>query len=139
MESCVPEIATQRHWRLETLAKAACPLLDLPIVNPVNGREYTECDQWRGQIIARLQAEHPRLVVLSMTRRYGAGNLRAGFTSYDPAWIDSLNRLVKQLRGTGAQVLVLGPIPDPHHNGAGLPDPATSMTRRPARRRGRRR
>ena len=38
----------------------------------------------------------------------------SGFTSYDPAWIDSLTRLVQQLRGTGAQVLVLGPIPDPH-------------------------
>ena len=37
-----------------------------------------------------------------------------GFTSYDPAWIDSLTRLVQQLRGTGAKVLVLGPIPDPH-------------------------
>ena len=38
---------------------------------------------------------------------------RSGFTSYDAAWIDSLTRLVEQLRGTGAQVLVLGPIPDP--------------------------
>nr|WP_156766359.1 acyltransferase family protein [Mycobacterium sp. E2327] len=107
------EIAAQRHWRLETLARAACPMLDLPTINLVANREYTECDQWRGQIAARLQAEHPRLVVLSMTRRYGAGNLRTGLTSYNSAWIDSLNRLVKQLRGTGAQVLVLGPIPDP--------------------------
>jgi hypothetical protein len=40
-------------------------------------------------------------------------NIAAGFTSYDPAWIDSMTRLVQQLRGTGAQVLVLGPIPDP--------------------------
>nr|WP_232079493.1 acyltransferase family protein [Mycobacterium conspicuum] len=107
------QVATQRHWRLETMAKAGCPLLDLPLINPALRREYTECDQWRGQIMARLQAEHPRLIVLSMTRRYGAGRLLSGFTSYDSASIDSLNRLVKQLRGTGAQVLVLGPIPDP--------------------------
>src|ERR1700733_6683752 len=38
----------------------------------------------------------------------------SGFTSYDAAWIDSLTRLVQQLRGTGAKVLVLGPTPDPH-------------------------
>ncbi len=38
----------------------------------------------------------------------------SGFTPYDPAWINSLTRLVQQLRGIGAQVLVLGPIPDPH-------------------------
>ena len=90
-------------------------MLDLPIAIPLFGREYTECEQWRGQIIARLRAEHPRLVVLSMLRRYGARyGWVSGFTSYDPAWIDSLTRLVQQLRGIGAEVLVLGPIPDPH-------------------------
>jgi hypothetical protein len=48
---------------------------------------------------------------------YGAGHgYLPGFTSYDPAWIDGLTRLVQQLRGIGAKVLVLGPIPDPHSN-----------------------
>ena len=41
--------------------------------------------------------------------------------SYDPAWLDSMTRFVQQLRGTGAQVLVLGPIPDPQSDGAELP------------------
>ena len=67
------QIAAQRHWRLETMTKAACPMLDLPTINTAVDREYTECDQWRGQITARLQAEHPRLVVLSVTRGYGIG------------------------------------------------------------------
>jgi peptidoglycan/LPS O-acetylase OafA/YrhL len=108
------QIATQRHWRLEMLAKSNCTLLDLPTINPVLHREYTECDQWRGEITARLQTEHPQLIVVSPMRRYGARyGIPAGFTSYGPAWIDSLTRLVQQLRGTGAEVLVLGPIPDP--------------------------
>ncbi|HEY9305636.1 MAG TPA: SGNH hydrolase domain-containing protein, partial [Mycobacterium sp.] len=75
------------------------------------GREYTECEQWRDEITARLQTEHPRLIVVGSGRRYGAD---FGFTSYDPAWVDSLGRLVAQLRHTGTRVLVLGPIPDPH-------------------------
>jgi hypothetical protein len=103
------QVAAQRRWRLENLDKAGCPVLDLPIFDPVVRREYTECEQWRDQIIARLQTEHPRLIVLSIRRFYGAQR----FTAYDPAWIDSLTRLVRQLRGTGAQVLVLGPIPVP--------------------------
>ena len=108
------QIAVQRRWRLETLTKAGCPLFDLPISNPTLGREYTECEQWRGQILARLQTEHPRLVVLSVMRRYGNRyGLASGLTSYEPAWFESLTRLVQQLRGTGATVLVLGPIPDP--------------------------
>jgi hypothetical protein len=105
------QVAEQRHWRLETLGKVTCPLQDLPITSPYLGREYTECEQWRREIIGRLQAEHPRLIVLGSGRRYGAD---FGFTSYDPVWVDSLGRLVAQLRSTGATVLVLGAVPDPH-------------------------
>ncbi|OBJ06508.1 acyltransferase [Mycobacterium sp. 1465703.0] len=110
------QLADNRHWRLETLAKVTCPLQDLHILSPYLGRDYTECEQWRAQIMARMNAEHPRLVVLDMSRRYGGD---FGFTSYDPAWIDTLGRTVAQLRSAGATVLVLGPAPDPH---ASAPD-----------------
>jgi peptidoglycan/LPS O-acetylase OafA/YrhL len=104
------QVAEHRHWRLETLAKVTCPLQELHIISPYLGREYTECEQWRGEIMARLKAEHPGLVVLSMSRRYHAD---FGFAAYDPAWIDTLTRTVAQLRSTGAAVLVLGPVADP--------------------------
>ncbi|WP_431230970.1 acyltransferase family protein [Mycolicibacterium psychrotolerans] len=107
------QLTDDRHWRLESLARAGCPLLDLRISSPLLHREYTECEQWRTQIIERVQAERPRLVVLSMWRGYGSPDWPSGFTSYDQAWLDSLTRIVKQLREIGTQVLVLGPIPDP--------------------------
>lgn len=102
------DVATHRHWRLEVLTKGACPMLDLPI-KVFGQRDYTECEQWRGQIIGRLQSEHPRLVVLGMLRHGGTGS-----PPYGSAWTESLTRLVQQLRGTGANVLVLGPTPDLH-------------------------
>jgi peptidoglycan/LPS O-acetylase OafA/YrhL len=107
--SAFQRLAEQRRWRLELLTKGACPMLDLPIKVFIQ-RDYTECKQWRSQIIARLQSEHPRLVVLSMLR-HGSS---AGSAPYAPAWNDSMTRLVQQLRSTGANVLVLGPTPDPH-------------------------
>ncbi|SFW86222.1 acyltransferase family protein [Amycolatopsis australiensis] len=103
-------LAQQRHWRLETLGKVTCPMLDLPLTSPYLGREYVECEQWRGQVLDRLRTEHPSLVVLGMSRRYGAD---FGFTVYSRSWLDSLARTVAQLRSTGAAVLVLGPVPDP--------------------------
>jgi len=111
------QIGTQWPWRLEAMAKAACPMMDLPIANrfvrPLV--EYIQrCEQWRGQIIARLRAEHPQLIMVSVFRGYTAthsNGFLSGFTSYDPAWIDGLTRLVRQLRDTGAKVLVLGPLP----------------------------
>ncbi|MGV0807445.1 acyltransferase family protein [Mycolicibacterium setense] len=106
------ETTAQQHgWRLETYAKVTCPPMKLPILSPYLGREFTECKQWRADVLARIAKERPQLIVLDMVRRYGAD---FGFTSYDPTWLDGLTRLVTQLRGTGARVLVLGPVPDPH-------------------------
>ncbi|OBI81010.1 acyltransferase family protein [Mycobacterium sp. 1245805.9] len=115
------QIAEQRHWRLEMMAKAGCPLLNVPIAKHLDGliESFMHCDQWRALILARLRAEHPRLVVVSMSRERSEGSWQAGYTPYDPAWIDSLTRLVQQLRSDGAKVLVLGPVPDP---GAPVPE-----------------
>jgi hypothetical protein len=114
------EIAGQRRWRLETLAKSGCPMLDMPIFNATLRRDYTECDQWRSHIAARLNTEHPRLIVFSVSRQYGQRyDYTSAFNAYDAAWINKLTRLVRQFRDTGAQVLVLGPIPNP---GTWVPD-----------------
>lgn len=128
------QVAEQRHWRLETLGKVTCPLQELPIVSPYLGRRYTECEQWRGQVMSRLQAERPQLVVLSMSRRYHAD---FSFASYDPAWLDSLTRTVAQLRSAGSKVLVLGPVADPQSSvptclSAHLDDASACAPARPA-------
>lgn len=109
------QTATDRHWRLELLAKGACPLLDLPITNPLSrlAELFQHCAQWRAQMVSRLEAERPRLIVLSLWRGYGSAEALTGYQSYDPVWIDRMTRLVERLQATGAKVLVLGPIPAP--------------------------
>lgn len=109
------EVATQRGWRLEMLAKGACPLLDLPISQPLSrlAELVQHCAEWRGEIVNRLEAERASLIVLSVWRGYGTAEALSGYHAYDKAWIDSLTRLVQRLSATGAKVLVLGPIPDP--------------------------
>jgi hypothetical protein len=106
-------VAAQQGWRLETTAKVLCPLLDLPTQSPYLGREYTECHQWRTEILDRLRAERPALIVVDMDRLYTPDY---GFTVYGPEWLASLTRTVAELRSTGAVVLVLGPVPDPFGN-----------------------
>jgi hypothetical protein len=88
----------------------------LPITNPLRRivERVQHCQEWRAEILARLQAERPRLIVLSTWRGYGADESLTGYKPYDPVWNDALTRLMQQLRGTGAKVLVLGPVPAPH-------------------------
>ncbi len=118
------QVAAQRHWRLEMMARAACPIVDLPFANRLLdglAEQLEGCAKWRGQIMARLRAEHPQLIVVNSARLYGAngtGMWLPSFNAFNPAWIESLTRLVRVLRGTGAKVLLLGPTPVP---GASVP------------------
>ncbi|MUL63430.1 acyltransferase [Mycobacterium sp. CBMA 234] len=107
-------VVEERHWRLQMLGKAGCPMLDVPTTSAQLHREYVECEQWRGEVLTQLRAEHPRLVVVSMWRQYSdeLGG-PTGFASYSPGWTERITQLTRQLRDTGARVLVLGPIPDP--------------------------
>ena len=39
------QVAAQRQWRLESLSKSGCPMLDLPFYNVLLRRTYTECER----------------------------------------------------------------------------------------------
>jgi len=107
----------ERNWRMLLMAKASCPIVDLPLTEHLNGltEEVQRCAQWRSGIMARLRAEPPSLVVVAAVRSYGADGTavwgKPGFNPFNSAWIDGLAHLVKELRSNGSQVLVLGPEP----------------------------
>lgn len=111
--------AERRGWQLQIMSRAGCPLVDLPISRHFNtlAERVQLCARWSAQVMARLQAERTQLVVISLSRRYGSKGSgfwqQSGFEFFDPGWINALARTVRQLRDTGAQVLVLGPLPEP--------------------------
>ncbi|MGY4711340.1 acyltransferase family protein [Mycolicibacterium sp. CBM1] len=112
------ELAAQRHWRLQLMAKEACPIMDVAVGTALRRliESVQYCQNWRAAVMARLKAQPPRLVVVSVFRGYGYDEMMTGFKAYNPAWIESLARLVRSLREIGTQVLVLGPIASPHVN-----------------------
>ena len=64
----VEAVAVAHGWRLLTFVKVACPLLDMPLYNTTLKREYTECATWNANVIGRLNAAHPDLVLVSNSR-----------------------------------------------------------------------
>jgi peptidoglycan/LPS O-acetylase OafA/YrhL len=102
--------ARTRRWRLVSLTKTTCPPVQLSFWSPVLGRPYRECDQWRSNMLQRIRSERPALVVLGAARHYSDVY---HFQVYGPAWISGLARMVRQVRATGARVVVLGPTPKP--------------------------
>ncbi len=112
------ELAAQRHWRLQMLAKEACPIIDIHVDSVFRRliERLQHCEEWRAEVMARMRADHPQLVIVSVWRGYGVDESMSGFTGYDRVWLESISRVVRQLRDTGAAVLVLGPIPAAHFN-----------------------
>ncbi len=104
------EVADARHWRLVVWAKATCPPVDVTLVSPDLGRTYTECDDWRSQVMSLIYSLHPRLVVLGTAPNYDAPY---SITQDGPTWLAGLGRTIRTLRSSGARVLVLGPVESP--------------------------
>jgi len=104
------EVADDRHWALRTYTKTTCPPLDVPIFSPYLDRQYTECQNWRRDILGRIAADPPALVVLGIARHYSDAY---HLLPYDKAWLSGMASMIGTIRATGAKVLVLGPIPKP--------------------------
>ena len=104
------QVAQANQWRLEALTKVTCPPVELSIFSPDLGRQYRECDQWRANMLQRIRVERPALVVLGTARHYSD---LYHFKIYGPQWTSGLAKEVKEIRATGARVVVLGPAPKP--------------------------
>jgi peptidoglycan/LPS O-acetylase OafA/YrhL len=102
--------ANKYGWRLYNWTKATCPPLLLPIYSPELGRTFTECEDWQQNVLARMRQLRPALVILGVARQYTS---IYGFTPYQSPWLDAFSQMVTMLRGIGARVLVMGPVPKP--------------------------
>jgi hypothetical protein len=111
-------IANRRHWRFASFTKSACPSVAVAITNGQLGREYWECDTWRRNVIDRIVAQRPTLIVIANTRAYevlAEGEpLRTDRTNQGRgAWYAGLSETLRQLAPTGARILVMQNNPHP--------------------------
>jgi peptidoglycan/LPS O-acetylase OafA/YrhL len=68
-------LATERSWRLVSLTKSSCTPAWITVWNTNLKRAYTECDDWRDGVLARVTAEHPDLVIVATSHPIpSAGN-----------------------------------------------------------------
>jgi peptidoglycan/LPS O-acetylase OafA/YrhL len=103
-------IATAEHLQLESLTKATCPPLQAAVYSSYLGRPYTECTSWLKDMLSRIRAEQPALVVIGVARHYGSD---IGFAVYSHTWDTGLAATVRIIRGDGIPVMVMGPTPKP--------------------------
>jgi len=108
------DLATRHHWRLVVMTKKGCPTASISVFSPIVNRELRECDPWRSNVIKRIAAEHPALVVMS-SYRYRQTGAWAGIEPNE-AWRRGLGTTLDALAPLTRQVLVLGDTPTPAHD-----------------------
>jgi peptidoglycan/LPS O-acetylase OafA/YrhL len=59
------QVAKQLGWRLNNWTKSACPLADVTAYTSQRQRKFSECDEFRTQIIDQVVSERPDVVVIA--------------------------------------------------------------------------
>lgn len=99
-------IAVERGWRLLSLTKAGCSPMDFPIIQVMLKRRYTECEEWRASVIARLREQRPALVI------YAASRPKILVDEVDRASRRQSDALAKTIRAVGAPAAIIADTPD---------------------------
>jgi peptidoglycan/LPS O-acetylase OafA/YrhL len=95
-------IAKDRGWRLVPFIKLSCRFLDMPLYSHWYQRMYTECDTWRDNVVARLKALKPDLVIEASIRDLVTTNA----TDKDPVHQgEAMARLLEEVPGAKAIIV----------------------------------
>jgi hypothetical protein len=107
------QLANADHLRLVSLTKSACSAADVHVWNTTLLRTYTECDTWRANVMTRIAAEHPALVVVSEDRAYQVtvNGAPVDVAQAMTTWNAGLETTLTQLRAISGTVALLGDSP----------------------------
>ncbi|MFG1990432.1 acyltransferase family protein [Actinoplanes sp. NPDC048988] len=114
----VEGVARGHGWKLIALTKAACQLPSVLNFNTVLDKPYTECVAWRDQILDRVAADQPDLVVMASNDLDNGGIYdahgriieRTGRQD-DPAWVSGWQKTWARLAGVTKVLLQDTPYP----------------------------
>ena len=112
--SPVRRISLNKDWRLVTMTKTACPaLLGLFTRRQMEIDRGASCQQWRRNVIDKLKADPPDLIIITQSDRYklysSTGKVQA--RSKGPSlWKQALGKTLAALPAR-SKVLVVGDVP----------------------------
>lgn len=108
--SMVPEIFPEPRWRVMVLTKSSCPLVDEDYFYPRIGQIYSVCNEWRNEVLSRLEQQPPDVLIMGSAATYE-------FTK--PQWIDGSARVLARLSKAIETVFVIPGTPSLGFDGPG--------------------
>jgi hypothetical protein len=100
--SAVEPVAVKRGWRLVTMIKSACAMVDVPFFYAPLGRMYTECGEWRTTALEKIREIRPLVTVMSSAE---------GYSFQEAEWREGISAVIKELAEASQTVLILRDTP----------------------------
>ncbi|WP_127126261.1 acyltransferase family protein [Georgenia sp. SYP-B2076] len=102
-QPAIHDAAAEAGWKVVHRTKSACTPATMTIRSGDLGREYTECDTWREEVLAEIGELRPDLVVMGAS--YGLGD-------DDPdAWAAAMTTTTTRLTQAAGRVVLIEDIP----------------------------
>jgi peptidoglycan/LPS O-acetylase OafA/YrhL len=105
----INELAKAHGWKLIIYMKIDCSFVDIPIINFTSKQEYTECATWNKNIVAKMNASPPDLIIVHMSRWvYNLNSSDGGYGAHGRAMAREMQKLP-----AASKVVMITDIPDP--------------------------
>lgn len=108
-------------WRLLVATKSSCPMVDEPFYYARIGREFSECDRWRKDLLTQIAAIKPDVVVFGST-------YTSAFTREQ--WTQGTERILKQLAPVSGRVYIMRSTPTLGFDGPSCLEPRSWLYRK---------
>jgi peptidoglycan/LPS O-acetylase OafA/YrhL len=95
-------------WRLIVLTKSACPMIDGTLFYKTIGRDYTECEKWKNEVINKLAELSPDLIILGSAR---------GYALSPTEWQKRSENFLKKIVASTTKLYIIRPTPELPFNG----------------------
>ncbi|GAA4288136.1 acyltransferase family protein [Georgenia daeguensis] len=109
-QPAVHEAAAEAGWKVVHRTKSACTPASMTIDSEDLGRQYTECDTWREDVLSEMEELRPDLVLMGAS--YGLGDAGAG------EWGEAMTTTMSRLTQAADRVVLVEDIPVRSSSGA---------------------
>lgn len=103
----VEALARQQHWRLVSLTKSSCPVAWLRPLNRQLGRPYEECSQWREQVVQKIIALQPSVVMMGYYRYVSAAREAGAESINDASWQQGMHHTLELFEQADIPVAIM--------------------------------
>ena len=96
--SLLPDIFDSPEWRVITLTKSACAMVDEDYFYAPVGQTYTICTDWRNNVLDYLSSIQPDVVFMGSSSTYGFSEAQ---------WVNGSVRILSKLTAAADEVIVI--------------------------------